>query len=403
MPNTKPIRPYEVAVKTESTAFTFEAFTANDFIRAYEVTIGDSVQPQERHNLTRSHRGRAPHRTRGPFNQVPWSIFIPFYGIGSAGTALAPRKALYESAAGLSEVVSGGTSVTYETDEGNPSETVSLYRVDRERQLGEYLIGCICQEVAIELNKEGQLGMRFTGIGARKWEFNHTTLGAELDAVAGTTSMTISNPDRLRTGANDTSITGLEIYVKIESEIIKITAINTSTGVCTIEREQFSTSAALHANGTDVYPAMITATYAEDSGEQVGSQDWSVSDGSALNVRAFTYTLTTGRDFDPMQTGSISHDALHNNIIEGAGTITAILNNSRSEKFKYIDTAALQDLAITVGSTAGSIFTINLNKVLYVNEVPKDLPDTGVFEFTLNFETEDLVSALEGQFQIVET
>jgi hypothetical protein len=403
MPNTKPIRPYQVAVKAEGTAFSFEAFAVTDFIRAYESSIGDSIQPQERHKLTCSHRGQTPFRTRGPFNDVPWSLSIPFYGRGAAGTALTPRKALFESAAGWSEVVAGGTSVTYESDTSNPSAAVSMYRVDREQQLGEYIMGAIADTFSIELNKEGQLQMTFSGMAARKWEFNHTTLGAQLDDQAGTVAMTLANPDRLRTGENSASITGLEIYVTIDSEIIKITSINTSTGVCVIEREMFGTSAAAHSNSTDVYPAAPTATYAEDNGLLLGSQDWSVSDGSAINMRSLSISVATGRAYDQKQTGSTSSNSMHNNGIVGSGSFTAILNNARAEHFKAIDTATLQDLAITLGSTAGSIFTINLDRVLYKDEVPKDLPEEGVFEFTLNFELEDTAAALGGQVQIVET
>ena len=400
MPSTKPIGPHCLHVMTESTPFAFEAYTANTAIRHFESSFGDSVQ-----NLVEQeavcHRGTY-FETRDRFNDVEFSITIPFFGSGAAGTAIAPRKSLWEAGAGLSEVVSGGTSVTYETDVSNPAESISLYRVDRESVLGEYLYGAIIQNITITLNKADAPQIEFSGIASRKWEFYKTTLAAPLDAVAGTTSMTITDGKRLRTGSSEDVQTGLEIYVQIESEVIKITGITHSTGVCVIEREQFSTTAAAHASSTDVSPHKIAPTFAEVD-QPLGAHDWTVSDGADLNVRSFDIAIATGRMFDELQTGSAASSAIHNSKIETTGSLTFILDNERAELFRDMDAGTDKDFAITLGTVAGKIFTINLDVARLIDPVPKDIPKNAVAEVSQSFRCLDTATALGGQFQIVET
>jgi len=403
MPGTKPIGPGVLYVKAESTAFTFEAFTATDAIRHMGVpAIGGHTRERIDLELSRGDRGRF-HEVLGRYNDVEFTVEIPMYGEGAAGTAVPARKALLESGAGLSEVVSGGTSVTYESDVANPSATCSMYYVDREGILGQYLIGCIVTTVGVELDKEAAPKFVLSGMAARKWEFFKTTLGGALDANAGTTSMTMADDFAILTGDESTaSVSGLEIYVKIDDEIIKITAYNRSTNAATIEREQFGTSAAAHDNGDVVTPYAEAPTY-QEGGVINGPHDWTVSDGSAVNLTKLSYSLATGRAFDQLSSGSAASSALHNEMLDGTGSLSFILDNTRNDYFYNLDTGTEIDLAVTVGATAGSIFTINLDKVRLIDPVPKELERNTIAEVTCNFRTRDTATALQGQLQIVET
>jgi hypothetical protein len=401
MATTKPTGPYKLAITAETTPFTFEAWTlATDFFRHLTVTFGDSVRPREEIDESRCDRG-AFAEVLGDYPEVPWSIEARFWGRGAAGTALAPRKALMESAAGLSEVVVGSTSVTYESDSANPASSASMYRVDRNALLGEYLIGCICQQIVIDLTKTEAPKITYSGVAARKWEFMADSI-ADVGGISDVdTTMTLTNPKRLRTGTNATTESGLEIYVKAESEIIKITAMNWTSGVATIERGLYGTSGAAHLQNVVLTPYAETPTFNESA--VIGPHDWTVSDGAAVNIRSLQYTLETGRMFDELQTGSASRDALHNRHIKGTGQMVYILNQERFEYGRDMDAGTELDLAVTLGTVAGDIHTINLDHVRLVDPVPKDAPYNEVVEVTQNFRTRDTQTALAGQFQLVET
>lgn len=404
-PGTKPMGPGTLYVKAESTAFTWEAFAATDAIRHFGVpAIGGSTRERTEIDLSRGDRGRY-HEILGRYPDVPFSFEIPFYGSGTAGTAVAARKALFETGAGLSETVVGGTSVTYESDESAPTGTISMYYVDRDSVVGTYLEGGIVQQVGFSLNKSDAAKYTISGLGARLYRFRKTTLGAELDSVAGTTSMTIADTDCILSGnESSTSLSGLEIYVKIDSEIIKITAFNRSTGVATIVREQFSTSAATHSNASVVTPYNETPTYGEAAaGGPLGSCDWTASDGSSRALVSLSYTLETGRMYDQLSSGNCASSAVHNARISGSGSMEFILNQGRWDLLYDLDVGTEKDLAIVVGSTAGNIHTINLDHARLIDSVDTQPEIDSPKTVTVNFRTRDTATALAGQFQLAET
>jgi hypothetical protein len=383
----------------ESTPFTWEAFTVTDVMRHMTTSIGASQRIKNVVPESRSDRGDFA-RSRGAFNEVPFSFATRIWGSGTAGTAIASRDAAM-TGAGFSVVNNPGTSNIYESDAANPTNTISLYRVDRDSLLGEYLMGGIVQQLGITLNKTEEPLITYTGIAARKWEFMATTLGAEIPAV-DTLVMTLADPKRLRTGGIAMTESSLEIYVLIESEVIKITAMNWTTGVATIERAQFSTAAATHAAAKAITPYKPVPTFGE-AGLVSGPCDWTVSDGTAQEFTNLELTINTGRAFTPIGSGHTSFHELKNQQILSTGSFAYILNQDRYEYFRDLDVGTNIDLAITLNTTAGSIFTIDLDFVELVDDVPKDVPFNDELEVTQNFRLLDTQTALRGQFKMTET
>lgn len=399
MPGTKPSGPHDFYAMNESTPFTWEAFTAADVVRHMTSSVGASNRARNIVPESRSDRGDFA-RSLGPFNEIACNVAARMWGSGTAGTAIASRDALMQSA-GFSVTNNPGTSNIYESDAANPTNTASWYRVDRDALFAEYVSGFIAQQFQIALNKTDDPLMTWTGIASRKWEFMADTLGAEI-ADGVTTSMTLANPKRLRTGVQTTTDSSLEVYLQIESEVVKLTDINWSTGVCTIERGAFSSTPAAHVISTPVTPYKPTPTYGE-AGLVMGPCDWTVSDGSAKEFTSFELTINTGRAFTPIGSGFCAPHELKNQQILGTGSFSYILNQTRYEYFRDMDAGTRLDLAITLGSTAGSIFTIDLDSVELIDDVPKDLPFNDEFEVTQNFRLLDTQTALRGQFKMTET
>lgn len=404
MPGTKPIGPGALYVKAETTPFTWQAFAVTDAIRHIGVpSFGSGARQHSFPNISRGDRGRY-NKVIGRYNDVPVSFEIPLFGGGTAGTAITPRTAIFESACGFSSTVVGGTSVTYESDVTNPAGACSLYYVDRNAVLGQYVSGFISQSIALSLDKENIPKWTISGIGARKTEFMKTTLGGALDGVAGTTAMTLASAKVIRNGdTSATALSGLEIYVTIGSEHIKITAFNLATKVATIVREQLGSSAAAHDNASVVTPYAAAPTYGE-SGLLLGPEDWTVSDGSAIACTAFQYTLNTGRAFDALSSGSSASSALHNGgPITGEGSLSFLLDQTRHQLEYDMDKGTVKDLAITCGATGGSIFTVNLDASILRDGFDIALATEDPLVVTLPFDTIDSATAQLGQLQVVET
>jgi hypothetical protein len=232
--------------------------------------------------------------------------------------------------------------------------------------------------------------------------FFKTTTGSNGGSISDSDTSVVITDDFCITDGSDGNLTGLEIYAKIESEIVKITAFNRTTSTATIERAQFSTDAAAHDDGSTVSPYNETPTYAE-AGSLLGPHDWTVSDGTARNWQKFSYELSTGRMFDPLQSGSSASDGIHNVQIEGTGSFDFILDTTQAEFFKELDNGDSMDLAITVGSDAGSIFTFDFDECVLTGSTPANLQRHDVAIVTQEFRTRDTATALRGQFKMTES
>jgi len=398
MPTTKPIGPGTLYAIEETTAFTPQAFLATSAIRHLGIpSIGDSTRERIDLEIARKDRGRF-HEHKGRFPDVEFSVELPFFGRGAAGTELLPRSALLEAAAGLAKTT--GASIKYATTAANPAKTASLYYVDREGILGQYLAGCIATAINIGLTKTDTPKITVTGKAARKWEFSATTLGVALASVDGT-ECTLTDAHACRDGSDDNAISGLPIFAKIDSEIIKITAFNRTTKAATIVRGQFSTSGATHLSGAAVTPYNEAPTFAE-AGIINGPHEWSFSDGATRALTKIDITINTGREFDPLSSGSSASSALHNGPIDCVGSLSWILDTTRAVMGQRLDIGTLVDAAIVVGATAGSIFTINADYMRLIDPMPKALERGSVAEVTQNFRLLDTATAL-GQIEIIET
>jgi len=261
-------------------------------------------------------------------------------------------------------------------------------------------MGCIVTSIVNSLNKADVPQRVFNGKAARYWRFTKNTLGAEINSVDGL-AMTLTNGAAIKSGSDAAVVTGLEIYVLIEAEIIKITGVTYATGVCVIERAQFGTSGATHASGKVVYPAKEAITRTE-AGIVNGSQSWSLSDGSSKLYQSFESTINTGRDFAPIESGYSYPTAMVNHGIEVDISASVVLTQTHLLLDREVDAHTLKDYALTVGATAGSIFTENYDAV-EIAPFPANPPKDELFVATITGTCVDNAETIRGQYQLVET
>jgi len=291
--------------------------------------------------------------------------------------------------------------VEFKASTANPADTVSMYRYDRDALIGEYLFGCVCKQIMIDFGRSGENpSITHSGDAAGHWEMAATTLGAAIESTDGV-SMTIAGVKCIRDGRPEVSHTGLAILAQIESEVVRISVANSTTGVCTIARAQMSTSGATHAISTAVTPYAPDPTWAE-SGVEIGTRHWTnTKDGSAYKLRALQYTLDTGHVHDPDQSGSEYRSGLHNEQIKGTGSMTYVLDTTKYQLGRDMDARTAFDLKVVAAPAAGSSVEMNLYNCRLSEGLPKDLPVNQVYEASSPFSTYDGDTTLYGQMSII--
>lgn len=103
----------------------------------------------------------------------------------------------------------------------------------------EMLSGCIANEFSITANRGEPARISISGMAQHHFGFSQTTLKTDIDNSV--TSMTLEN-GYMGWGIDATH----PVFVRIDDEIVKITALVADTGVATIVRSQKTTSAAPH-------------------------------------------------------------------------------------------------------------------------------------------------------------
>lgn len=118
---------------------------------------------------------------------------------------------------------------------------------------GEWFTGAVANALTISGGGGSEPMLSMSGFYAKHAFAHYDVLDAAIVAV-DSTSMTVTNPYRFRAS------TTAPAWVQIDDEAIKITAINYTTGVCTIVRAQDGTSGATHLDEAAITPYFPTAS-----------------------------------------------------------------------------------------------------------------------------------------------
>lgn len=388
MPTTKITGPHQLAAILETTwAGAAQALSlSSGWLRALKTDIGDGVLERTLPDLTHVGRGQF-HEVVGRRLTVPFTVELPFQGSGTDATDLAGRKALVK-AAGLTVAESGTVAYTLTA---NPAAGAMLYRVDRQALLGEYLVGCIVTQMKIEMNKSDIPKITLTGEAVAKHEFCATTLGAAITTTDGT-SITLADAYAIRTGQSADAVSGLGIYIKIDTEILKVTAFTRSTGVATVVRGQLGSSGATHLIAVAVTPLATGITYEDAAADLIpGPNTWSVAISSLASdsIRSLSIDIDTGRAFDELTSGSDIPQGVHNKALRVTGSLTYIHSTAKQMIGQLLDQNTSLDIDVTLTSPGGDVWTIAMGNVKLDGPVPKNPEPNEVAECTVSFRALD--------------
>lgn len=286
---TNPIRAWQqkVFIGTEASWGDAPLPTAAMAIEVEPLDMGPAEQGVVRPRRDKSAtRGMQRGFVEGRVEPIPFSLETSVLSRAAANTP-PPIIADILEAAGFLETVGGG-NVTYAVQDNPTLQSLAILSVLGD-DFGEHGRGGVVKQVVFS-GGDSELRMRAAGAFIGKAHLGRAT-GTLQDAADLTLALdTIADADRI----------GLGFY-SIENEVVKVTAVDTTTGILTVVRAQAGTVAAAH-NAAVLYP--YTPAFAP-SGAPLSEAEITVTlDGEAIRCLRFNVDITTGVDHLPGETGS---------------------------------------------------------------------------------------------------
>lgn len=348
----EPILGWDARVLTmiESTFGTTPALAGSDAIEAILCDMGPTEV-----GVTRGQKDKTQGRSmtskfvEGRVEPIPFSITTTVKSRAAVDTV--PKESQLYRAAGLIQTVNGSTNVTY-TITSNPTVPgLSVLRVlgtDPTAYHAEQGRGGVVKSLAWSGGDNGnELQLKADGAFIGK---NHAGYIDSITLADGVgTSLTVSAAESYRLSVN--------MLMKCESEVIKITSVNYATGACVIERAQLGTSGVAHA-AKPLYPHIPTLTLA---GSPISEANLTVNiDGAAERCTKFNIAYTSGIDHLPGESGSKYVQGNKTVRCDVKGTVSLVMKRENVAFLGKATQRKLVVLNIVAGTGAGGIVTFNM-------------------------------------------
>lgn len=257
-----------------------------------DTEVGD-IRPKKDRNVG---RGMQSGFVEGRVKGIPFTIES---SVKTRATNITvPFEAPIYRAAGLVQTV-GGSSVTY-TPTATPLVTangflgLSAYRsfgTGASTYEAEQLRGGVVKTIDWS-GGDKELMMKAAGDGIGKYHLGYSASVTFADGV-GTSLVFASVEEGYRFGLG---------FYQIESEVIRITAMNYTTFTATVLRAQLSSSGAAHTAAA-MYPYVTAMAYTGTPISEGGTVT-TVIDGITMRTLSFDIGLSSGMDLLPGESGS---------------------------------------------------------------------------------------------------
>lgn len=366
----------------ESTYGTAVKPAAGNAFRATAITMGQPVGREHAGDRrgTRSRIERVTTRTPAQ----PWSVATLLRPSGSAGTA-PDIGDLLKHAFGT-ETVSGGTSVTYSLLKDPTALSGTLYR--QLSDIHEFVYGAVVQSFTMRWTGDGFVICEFSGVGK---EFGRTGNDAANGTGAAATALVVDDADFfsvysiIKIDTDDNSSAGYQV-----------TAIDHSTQTLTI------TPAATWSDNDTVTPFLPSGTFA---GSPLFGTDGSLSlDNGSSTIKHVggSLTVNTGIDLLNEEYGdSSAADVVVPSMREVSMSLDFLVRKDETHLISEFRRKVQKDIKVTIGSTAGSILTINGN-VAELDPQQLSSPDSEMVRYSADV-TLLASSSLEDEVDLVFT
>lgn len=328
-------------------------------LEVHGVDMGVIQQPLVRPKADKTiGRGMTDGFVAGRYDPIPFSFATEVKSRATAATAM--KESAIMQAAGFTETLGADAAYTLNSTVTPKSICARLVHGNSTQTFhAQQAMGGVIKTLNFS-GGDTPLLMRVGGAFAKKLHLGQVTATVADGVTLSITPSTASHAYRLATG-----------FYQWEDEIIEITAINYSTGACTIERGQLGSVAAAHTSAA-LYPYAPTPSL---SGSPISNATTTVTiDSVATPCTRWSLDITTGMDHRPGESGSA--------YVQGAkvGRFDATLEVQYllTDELMILAGKAAERKAIAVtivqGSAAGGIFTFSLP---YAELVSPSHPDGG--------------------------
>lgn len=340
-------------------------------------------------------RGMTNGFVEGRVQPIEWSIDTTIKSRADADDAstLLP----FFKAAGFTETISSGVSVTYAPAAnpfdagGGPFASMTLTRFSGSAlatYMAEILRGCVVRQLVLE-GGATEVMTRWSGAGIGK-----LTQGGMASATFANDSGTTL------THSADESYLLQPGYYLIESEIILVGAVTAGSTSTTVTRGQLGSTAAAHS-AKPLLPYRPTAV--SFSGAPISEASSTVTlDGDEYRCRSWTVTINTGLDLLEPETGSKYSRGAKFVRFDCTVSMELVLSGDRVDMANRARARTNQALTITQGTGAGGIFTFSAPNCETVAFTPPD-SNTDVAVANVTLRLRDGTSGGNDMFSIVLT
>lgn len=279
----------------------------------------------------------------------PSEFSVPVYVKAQDAAGTAPSYGLALKKGMGTETIAGGVSVKYTLATAIEETSLSIWHFIDNMLRG--MRGCLINTIGIELSGSEEGRITLAGFAANEVFAGVGALAASMTIAQTTLTLGAGEARRYQVGpdANDT------IRIKIDSEVMLVTAVNYTTDVLTITRAQDGTTAATHATNAEVAPSI--------PGTDPGAADLiqpivlgQVDVGALTDLRTVSFAMEINNQLEP-RIDEYAEDTATGFRRTGKRTVTGTLRGYSRKQMQALLTDLERELEENTVVTAGSVGT----------------------------------------------
>lgn len=312
-----------------------------------------------------------------------WSIPTYLKAAAAAGTAPQVRTAL-KRGFGV-ETVNAGVSVVYTLATAIQETSFSIWHWKDNIMSG--FRGCLANVIRAEVSGSDEGRVVLEGFAGNEVFAGTSKVGIAMDAVQTTLTLPAGEARRFQVGPAASDV----VHLQIESEIVKVTAVNYSTDVLTIVRAQKASAAATHALNIEVAPWKPAVD--PDADDTVAPIVLGTITLGTLVVRGISFSEEINNALEP-RLDEWGEDVLTGYRRTGkrqvTGAFRAYARQSVQALLSNLERGLVEDAVIVAGSAGTASLTFDIDR-MRLNNVALD---GGGAEFIFEFSYQALESTV---------
>lgn len=246
------------------------------------------------------------------------------------------------------------------------------------RNHGKTAVGCVTEELKISGDGTGAIMWEASGPCANVYDQSRVTANDAMSA--GDTDVTVINAEGIQAGA-------VMAVASQAGEQLLVTDVNTTTNTLTCTRGYGTTSASTIASGDVLVPWSPSSQTFVGTSPVPGTLGSLTIDSTTYKVKSWAFTIKNNIDFQNDHYGTNVADGFeYPNFRDVTFEFTMRLRRDQIQAIIGAGkNAKVHDLALTIGNTAGSQWTLDMPRCKMVGMPAIEYPERDVVEVTASY------------------